>query len=144
MASQIEELPDAAPNRGAGIDDTEMGRDAMPSSSAPNLDNIALTQSSTMDDGPGGAGAASGGNEKLVGVNLIVALKQNWINENAAPELLYYEMDTVSEVKSAVSARQEVLDNLARGKEDMKFLCSLLQMELDRINFLLHSYHRCR
>jgi hypothetical protein len=132
MASEFDELPDAAPARpatGASAPGAGVGGSARATGS---IDNMVLT-------------AASDGADDLAkeGGNLIQKFKQMWITEKASPELLYYENDVVDEVKFAVDERQKKLNELNRSSS-MQFLCALLQMELDRINFVLHSYHRCR
>lgn len=136
-AEAFEELPDAAPSR---QNDGTAAAAASSSSGArggitmtTSLDGIALTgaDSEGLDQPKDGAG------------NLIQKFRQMWITEKASPELLYYETDVVEEVKFAVDERQKKLDELSRTSA-MQHLCALLQIELDRISFVLHSYHRCR
>lgn len=126
----MQELPDAAPHMPTSASQLSSvaGDFALP-------DGLGLTQGSAAGEGEGGEG---GGGE-----NLIDALRQAWINENAAPELLFYELDTVSEVRAAVEQRQSQIETLGR-ESDMHFVCSLLQMELERIKFVMHQYHRVR
>ena len=123
---QYEELPDAAPRPAAA---SSSSSSLAPDATLPDIDMM-LTGSSDASGKDGGE-------------NLIQKFRQMWITEKASPELLYYESDVVEEVKAAVDARQEKLNELNRSSE-MQFLCALLQMELDRINFVLHAYHRCR
>lgn len=134
-SEQYEELPDAAP-RPAAAAASSSSYSRVGASGTPDFANMPLTASDEMDKDGGGGGGDGGG-------NLIQKFRQMWITEKSSPELLYYESDVIEEVKFAVDERQKKLNELNRSSS-MQFLCSLLQMELDRINFILHAYHRCR
>eukprot|EP01083_Nonionella_stella_P039458 107314_1 len=81
-------------------------------------------------------------------------LKQAWINERLAPELLPYEEERVTNVKEALDNQQELLDDHRDRPADSmdvdgeprkdELELDLLEMELDRVKFILTSYLRCR
>src|SRR5690554_3971958 len=59
----------------------------------------------------------------------------------AAPELLPYAADIVKDVKKEVEERQEILNS---SGESSGILDNIRQMELDRIQYVLHDYLRIR
>lgn len=131
MSIEYEELPDAMPNAAASTSNIS---GTAPVSSIPNIDKMLQTQGD-------GSSSSQPADE---GVNLIQKFRQMWITEKASPELLYYETDVVADVKLAIEDRQTRLNELRQNTRDLTFLCTLLQMELERIKFVVHSYHRVR
>eukprot|EP01094_Clydonella_sp_ATCC50884_P028683 TRINITY_DN8686_c0_g1_i1.p1 TRINITY_DN8686_c0_g1~~TRINITY_DN8686_c0_g1_i1.p1 ORF type:complete len:195 (+),score=80.59 TRINITY_DN8686_c0_g1_i1:208-792(+) len=69
------------------------------------------------------------------------ALKRVWQNEAFAPEILPFETQVVTEVRSLLSNQEQVIADLASSDN---FTSNVLQMELDRVRYCLSSYLRCR
>jgi GINS complex subunit 4 len=125
---QFDELPDALPQAAPAA---RTGASAAATAAALSIvDKLGDGSTTQATSGDGGA-------------NLIAQFTQVWITEKAAPDLLFHETAMVDALKGGVEERQEKL-NAMSSAADMTFLCSILQMEVNRVNFLLHSYHRCR
>jgi len=73
----------------------------------------------------------------------IEQLRQFWINERAAPELLAYEGEVISFIRGVIDRRtQEIRQQ--QGKPEQGWLCTILSMEVERLMYMVNSYHRCR
>lgn len=73
-------------------------------------------------------------------------LKQAWLDEHYAPELLPYAFELIARIAGDVEEQQEEVEESLDGKCDEKerFSNNLLLMGLDRVKFLLSSYLRAR
>ncbi|KAG0041878.1 GINS complex subunit, partial [Gryganskiella cystojenkinii] len=71
-------------------------------------------------------------------------LTQAWINERAAPDLLQYEQDSVSELLARIEEQTATIDDLDSGTETAMIISILYQTELERVKFVLRSYLRTR
>ncbi|EDQ91685.1 uncharacterized protein MONBRDRAFT_22745 [Monosiga brevicollis MX1] len=71
-------------------------------------------------------------------------LKQAWLNEVNAPELLPFETDAVRWLHDAVTAQNEQAEAGAYQDLNTKFAFAIYRMEMDRIRYLLSSYLRAR
>lgn len=81
---------------------------------------------------------------------IVTMLRSSYLNERSAPELLIYEEDIINRIKEMIQVQQQqimIMSAESQNSSDsgsQQFLHNLLQMEIDRINYLLHSYARCR
>jgi GINS complex subunit 4 len=89
----------------------------------------------------------------LPSVSALSELHHCWLNERGSPELLFYEEDIVNACKRLLDEQQRFIDKLYRksSKQANNSLSStdslavqLYELERDRVNYLLNSYHRCR
>lgn len=81
-------------------------------------------------------------------------LRKAILNERAAPHILPYERQAVEELTEVINNQQKIIDGVMdfkpRNEEegqkiaDDKFACSLYQMEVNRLNYIVTSYHRTR
>lgn len=67
-------------------------------------------------------------------------MKEAWINEKFAPEILPHKNEVVECLLGQISYMEKNLENL--GNNDMQKM--LHQMELDRLRFIVTSYLRIR
>jgi hypothetical protein len=73
------------------------------------------------------------------------ALIQAWINERAAPELLYYEEELVNALRTRLEAQMNMIDDrLDHATEQNALATVLYQTEVERVKFVLKSYLRAR
>mmetsp|Transcript_25435 Transcript_25435/g.33002 ORF Transcript_25435/g.33002 Transcript_25435/m.33002 type:complete len:223 (-) Transcript_25435:248-916(-) len=73
----------------------------------------------------------------------IVALKNAWICEVCAPEILPYEAELIDDINSQLKERQNILD-VEREDPDEIFSANMYQMEANRIKYSLSKYLRTR
>jgi len=104
----------------------------LPLTAPSGLDAALATQHSQAEDGT-----------DKEDENIVYLLRQSWINEKASPELLRYEEDIMVAIKDAIDDRENTLREITADKRN-NFRCHMLQMELDRIKYMTHAYHRCR
>lgn len=80
-------------------------------------------------------------------VTRLSLLKEAWLNELGAPEILHYEKELVEHFKNALDIKeasiQEQETNLENKKENI-LMGLVLQMEMDRVRYVLTSYLRTR
>ena len=108
-----------------------------------------------FEAGPGGGGAAGGqdaagiaGDEesRLALKTPFVELRQAFMNEKLAPELLYYKAELVHTIKGLLEQQLDLIDDtdpdVVGGGTSL--VVSLWKMEHDRIDFMLKSYLRVR
>eukprot|EP00033_Pygsuia_biforma_P002714 GCRY01002998.1.p1 GENE.GCRY01002998.1~~GCRY01002998.1.p1 ORF type:complete len:204 (+),score=23.25 GCRY01002998.1:107-718(+) len=70
-------------------------------------------------------------------------LQQGWINEKCSPEILVYEEGAVENIQALLREKEDaIIEN--SGDVDGSFASHLMQLEIDRIKFLLRSYLRAR
>lgn len=74
---------------------------------------------------------------------MVVALKAALLNEKCSPELLPFQDEVVTDLSQALKEQQEILDSATFAVSDLGF-AALYQMEVDRVRYLLASYHRVR
>jgi len=72
----------------------------------------------------------------------LAKLKRAWVNERNAPEILPYLEELMEDMKEQVRNQQHVADD--KDGEGKALVANLLQMEVERVNFLLVQYHRVR
>lgn len=71
----------------------------------------------------------------------VLIMYQRWITEKHAPELLMYYGELVDVLKEQVKNQEEMLED----NEDENPLAKRIKlMEIDRIRYVLHEYHRVR
>lgn len=63
--------------------------------------------------------------------------------EKAAPELLTYETTLIETVVELLEVQQQIYENYASSAEDYFKMC-IIQMDVDRIKYLLSTYLRTR
>jgi GINS complex subunit 4 len=73
-----------------------------------------------------------------------VGTGQAWISEKLAPCLLAYESEAVTLLQEQVENQQENIDDGSLGSVQNAFIGNLYQIEVDRVRYLLRSYHRVR
>ncbi|OQS06359.1 hypothetical protein THRCLA_01599 [Thraustotheca clavata] len=75
-------------------------------------------------------------------------LREAWINELNAPEILDFQSELMEEILEQVQNQQEFVDEISRDQEKMTeeraFANKLYQMEIDRIKYMIASYLRVR
>ncbi|GJJ70805.1 GINS complex subunit 4 [Entomortierella parvispora] len=74
----------------------------------------------------------------------LLHLTQAWINERAAPDLLQYEEDSVTNLLARIEEQTATIDELDSGTETAMIISILYQTELERVKFVLRSYLRTR
>jgi hypothetical protein len=77
----------------------------------------------------------------------LLRLKRALVNEQIAPEILNYESVVVSELRLRVEQQERVVEEESEGGpggDGDLFKAGLLQMEIDRVRFLIRSYLRVR
>lgn len=77
----------------------------------------------------------------------LLKLKRALVNEQIAPEILNYESVVVSELRQRVEQQERVVEEESEGGpggDGDLFKAGLLQMEIDRVRFLIRSYLRVR
>lgn len=72
-----------------------------------------------------------------------------WVNERASPEILSYDYATVSEAQRVIKTQQDCIDQadidtVDREESSMKLVRDLMQLDVDRLQFILTSYLRTR
>jgi len=67
-----------------------------------------------------------------------------WIAERSAPELLNFEMESVTDLQTRIKERQDELDELTEQGVSNAMMLHIYQMDVDRANFVLASYLRTR
>ncbi|EPY53798.1 GINS complex subunit Sld5 [Schizosaccharomyces cryophilus OY26] len=72
------------------------------------------------------------------------ALCTQWLNERMAPELLPFAEDVVSRVTERLRAQVETLQSSIGTANATGYRSVLIQVELERIKFVLRSYLRTR
>ncbi|PXF46868.1 DNA replication complex GINS protein sld5 [Gracilariopsis chorda] len=65
-------------------------------------------------------------------------------NEQYSPELLPFQTQTVSVIRSLVSQQLDIVDQEDELEENTSIESQLKRLELDRINYLLRHYYRVR
>lgn len=77
----------------------------------------------------------------------LAALKQAWISERMAPELLHFERALVDRVLERIRKQIEYIEmnsmDLTRGT-DTKLKLLLVETDLERIKFIMRGYLRAR
>ena len=76
----------------------------------------------------------------------LLKLKRALVNEQIAPEILNYENAAVSELRERVEQQEAAVNDVMDGdaSDGDVFTTGLMQMELDRVRFLIRSYLRVR
>lgn len=69
---------------------------------------------------------------------------QAWLNEKNAPELLKFPSQALSELNELVEQQDQIIAQSAVESVSKAFFSNLLQMELDRVKFIIRSYLRTR
>lgn len=76
------------------------------------------------------------------------ALQQAWISERMAPELLPYKDVLITSILNRLKSQIEIIElnsiELETNNQDIKLKLLIIENEIERINFLLRSYLRCR
>lgn len=70
-------------------------------------------------------------------------LRQAWINEKCAPDLLFYQDRLVESAKRKMRKHEAASEQLLANEEE-RFQAKLLQMDVARMRFVLSSYLRVR
>ncbi|XP_065176776.1 DNA replication complex GINS protein SLD5-like [Sycon ciliatum] len=78
--------------------------------------------------------------EVVTGGELLVLLEETWHNEKVSPDLLPTRIDLVESMLEQLQLQDDVIQKCAQG--DIKI--TLLQLEVERIRFLIASYLRAR
>lgn len=73
-------------------------------------------------------------------MQLLENLRNAWLNEKFAPELLPHQSDMTDLMLGQIAHMEENISQL--DKNDLRFVAH--QMELERIKYILTSYLRCR
>jgi GINS complex subunit 4 len=73
----------------------------------------------------------------------LVDLEDAVRREKAAPELLKYNTDVIVNVVELLEYQQQIYENSAKNAEDYFKMC-IIQMDVDRIKYLLSTYLRTR
>ena len=73
----------------------------------------------------------------------VILLRQAFMNEKVAPEILPFKERLVRDLKDQIENQQAVIDETP-ADADEAFASELYQMEIDRIKYLLASYLRTR
>ncbi|ETV94897.1 hypothetical protein, variant 1 [Aphanomyces invadans] len=78
----------------------------------------------------------------------VALLRDAWVNELNAPELLSFQTDLISDMVEQVQNQQSYVDDMSADvatlTEERSFTNKLYQMEIDRIKYMLASYLRIR
>ncbi|KAI9592242.1 hypothetical protein BDF19DRAFT_468212 [Syncephalis fuscata] len=75
----------------------------------------------------------------------LAQLTQAWINERAAPELLFYEHLLVEKLQQALDAQIDKIDEWRDNTTEQNALeITIYQTEVERVRFVLRSYLRAR
>ncbi|RHY30464.1 hypothetical protein DYB32_004308 [Aphanomyces invadans] len=78
----------------------------------------------------------------------VALLRDAWVNELNAPELLSFQTDLISDLVEQVQNQQSYVDDMSADvatlTEERSFTNKLYQMEIDRIKYMLASYLRIR
>jgi GINS complex subunit 4 len=70
-------------------------------------------------------------------------LRQLWINEKGSPELLFFDAEVVSVVQFNLQQEQERVEQAQiQGTDATRIM--LVEMDISRLQFLVHAYHRVR
>eukprot|EP00049_Salpingoeca_infusionum_P014731 m.279103 g.279103 ORF g.279103 m.279103 type:complete len:275 (+) comp15739_c4_seq9:202-1026(+) len=147
------DLPDADSQQLAGSDDEgaatldDLEQEGAASAEFPttqSLEAIDGTQGGQSFDLDGEDLDGDEGEEYVDPKPFIQKLRQAWMNEKTAPELLQYEAEAFSIVHSEVNEQDEATRQKRFENETDKFIFNLYQMEIERLRFLLASYLRTR
>lgn len=72
-------------------------------------------------------------------------LRQAWINERNAPDLLVYEDGIVDHMKNLIRTTNEELSEGVDESHDLeRFKQAMRRLEVARVTYVLADYHRCR
>lgn len=71
------------------------------------------------------------------------SLKQAYINEKAAPELLRYAQELVADTQEGIAKQEALLDEWDSDREQ-DLVAGILRCELQRVRYLLRGYLRTR
>ncbi|GMM33868.1 DNA replication protein [Saccharomycopsis crataegensis] len=75
-------------------------------------------------------------------------LNQTWISERTAPELLPYQKELVDSTLVRLRDQVEIIEinsiELETTDADIKLKLLIIENEIERINFIIRSYLRCR
>uniref|UniRef100_T1ISP2 DNA replication complex GINS protein SLD5 n=1 Tax=Strigamia maritima TaxID=126957 RepID=T1ISP2_STRMM len=94
------------------------------------MDNI-LNESADMEDDD---------EEPMTSVESLAALEEAWLNEELSPELLEHKSELVECLQGQVKHMEENIARLTKGD----LLISVHKMEIDRVNYIIRSYLKCR
>jgi GINS complex subunit 4 len=78
--------------------------------------------------------------EEITPSELIEKLKQSWLNEKFAPDLLEHKTAVVECIIDQIKHMERNIKSARTGD----FRISLHKLEIDRIKYMLHSYLRLR
>jgi hypothetical protein len=131
-----------------------------------NLDEeLGLTNSINRRRTSSAAGLSDTGMSPLRGTRgisgttdpLLQDMLQAWVNERISPDLLPYNEFLVSQVKQRLADQQEAIEAEAEkikngqqvegrseGDDVARLVLDLKQLDVDRVQFMLSSYLRCR
>lgn len=76
--------------------------------------------------------------------NDIDRLMRAWINERAAPELLYFEGHLMEHLKEQLEQQEEMVDAYRGQSVEGNFGLMLVETEMERVKYLIRSYARAR
>jgi len=102
------------------------------------------TEKSSLSNSKGSGLNIRNGNRDEFSSSNVAVLRQIWINERAAPELLAYEGELLEKVKEQIEYQQDQLMSEQKLSEREEFRHNLCQMQIDRVQFLRASYLRTR
>lgn len=73
---------------------------------------------------------------------------QAWISERTAPELLPYQQQLIDSILKRLREQIEIIElnsiELESSDADIKLKLLIIENEIERVNFLVRSYLRCR
>eukprot|EP01104_Vermistella_antarctica_P006271 TRINITY_DN16988_c0_g1_i1.p1 TRINITY_DN16988_c0_g1~~TRINITY_DN16988_c0_g1_i1.p1 ORF type:complete len:215 (-),score=30.66 TRINITY_DN16988_c0_g1_i1:151-795(-) len=98
------------------------------------MDDTASFQSSFGLDGASGASRNTS----------LSTLKRIWLNEKYAPELLPFASDVVPYFHDKVQEQEDQLAGLNPEDESDRICSAFIQMEINRVRYLLRAYLRAR
>ncbi|KAL0227504.1 hypothetical protein RCL1_003648 [Eukaryota sp. TZLM3-RCL] len=78
--------------------------------------------------------------------SVVDVMQKIFSNELLAPDLLPFEADIVEDLRSMIDEQESYLylDDNQILADDQKMVIQIYRLELDRLNYLLASYLRCR
>ncbi|KAJ8323911.1 hypothetical protein BDV3_002163 [Batrachochytrium dendrobatidis] len=82
--------------------------------------------------------------QKPPAADIYQSMIRAWVNEKAAPDLLPFQHDLVSQLRFIVETQQEGVHLRYSGQPTFNFLKFIYGLELERIKFVLRSYIRLR
>lgn len=84
-------------------------------------------------------------NRPLNGQQLILKLQTIWTNEKFSKDILKYEEEFVYEIKQLIESKDEELKKIESEKKlNKKEDAELIELDLDRVKFILKDYLRIR